>query len=80
MPVVPPNLGCLTKNPCGDDTQGKKPASLFRVRQKPAYTLCLDNGGSSGAGYLLPFALQLRGPFSAFFRAGSHLFLLSVPG
>jgi hypothetical protein len=56
-------------------------------------TLCLDNGSSSGSGYLpfgMAFTLQLRGPFCATVRAGSHLedqrskdllifILLSVP-
>lgn len=80
MSVVPPQLGCVLNKKSPVMHQGKKPASLFRVRQRPAYTLCLDNGGIPGAGYWrLAFALRLRGPFGAALRAGFHLILLSGP-
>jgi hypothetical protein len=50
--VVPPNLGCrLTKTPVVMHNRGKRPASLISGTAETAYTLCLDNGGSSGAGY-----------------------------
>jgi hypothetical protein len=42
------------------------------------YILYPDNGGISGPGYSLPFTLQLQEPFSAGFRAGFSLSLLSV--
>lgn len=58
---------------------GEKASLTLAGTALDAYTLCRDNGGISGAGYLLPFTLQLRGPFCAPVRAGSHLILLSVP-
>ncbi len=61
LSVVPPRLGLasLTKNPAGDATGMVQEASLTLFGYK--HTLCLDNGGISGAGYSegTPFALQL---------------------
>jgi len=84
--VVPPYLGslsCLNKIPVGDAQRGKgQPASLMGYgpigsifNRLQAYTLCLDNGGSSGTGYcpLLSFRgfdWQLGGPFGGGVRTG----------
>lgn len=52
--AVPPWLGCCYKQKFpGDGARGKKPASLIQVRQETCDTFCLDNGGSSGSGYLV---------------------------
>lgn len=54
--------------------KGKKASLTLAGTAQCAYTLCLDNGGISGAGYLKPFTLQLRGPFYVTVRAGFSSF------
>jgi hypothetical protein len=53
FPVVPPNLGCsLNKKPRRDgDGEKGQPHLMEYVGFVTGYTLCPDNGGSSGAGY-----------------------------
>lgn len=58
------------KKPVGAATGLIGQPHFIRVRPGAAYTLCLYNGGNSGAGYsVLPFTLRLQGPFSADVRA-----------
>ena len=52
FPAVPPNLGRSLNQKSRRDDRNRKPASLTGYAGfSTGYTLCPDNGGSSGTGY-----------------------------